>query len=77
MEIQRVISGAPWENKVGYCRAIKIGNIIAVSGTAAVNASGQVVGIANPPATTMLEVLRLINSDFLIEVEADAYCTNK
>jgi enamine deaminase RidA (YjgF/YER057c/UK114 family) len=31
--IQRTFSGAPWEKKVGYCRAIRMGNTIAVTGT--------------------------------------------
>ena len=26
-------SGAPWENMVGYSRAIKVGNVIEISGT--------------------------------------------
>jgi L-amino acid N-acyltransferase YncA/enamine deaminase RidA (YjgF/YER057c/UK114 family) len=32
-KIERVFSGAPWESHVGYCRAIKNQNFIAVSGT--------------------------------------------
>ncbi|KAI9134098.1 isochorismate lyase [Acaryochloris sp. CCMEE 5410] len=41
--IQRVSSGAPWETQVGYCRAIQVGDQIHVSGTAPVDAQGQVV----------------------------------
>ena len=37
-------SGAPWEDKIGYCRAVKIGNVIEVSGTAPVR-DGETVGI--------------------------------
>ncbi|WP_299490848.1 isochorismate lyase [Acaryochloris sp. IP29b_bin.137] len=40
---QRVRSGAPWEAQVGYCRAIRVGNQIYLSGTAPVDAQGQVV----------------------------------
>jgi isochorismate pyruvate lyase len=38
---QRVYSAAPWEKKVGYCRAIKKGNLIFVTGTAAVDDQGK------------------------------------
>lgn len=41
--IQRVSSGAPWEAQVGYCRAIRVGDQIYISGTAPVDAQGQVV----------------------------------
>lgn len=41
MSFQRVFSGAPWETKVGYCRAIKADNHIYVTGTAPVADDGQ------------------------------------
>lgn len=34
MDKQRFSSGSPWEAKVGYCRALKVGSQIFVSGTA-------------------------------------------
>jgi enamine deaminase RidA (YjgF/YER057c/UK114 family) len=41
-------SGAILEDKVGYSRAVKVGNHIEVSGTVASDESGQVVGKDNP-----------------------------
>ena len=117
-------SGAYWENMVGYSRAVRIGNLIEISGTTAVDGDiiigkGKVyeqavfifqkvekilveagsslkdvvrtrmyvtdiskweeVGKAHAlffdeikPATTMVEVSRLINDDLLIEIEVSA-----
>ena len=118
-------SGSPWEPVAGYSRAVRLGQFIAVSGTTAVSASGEVVGgqdvylqsrqcletirvalekagasledvvrtriyttdisqweaIARAhrevfgaiaPATSMVEVRRLINPALLVEIEADA-----
>jgi hypothetical protein len=41
MIAQRVFSKVPWEGKVGYCRAIKKGDFIFVTGTAAVDDEGM------------------------------------
>ncbi|MGI9235897.1 MAG: RidA family protein [Woeseiaceae bacterium] len=120
-----VHSGAPWEGVVGYCRAVKFGSHIAVSGTAPVGADGKVVGEGDAylqakrcleiiaealeragaslddvvrtrmfvtdisrwedvgraheevfgdvsPATTMVQVVGLIDPAMLVEIEADA-----
>lgn len=52
MEKKRVFSGAPWEKKVGYCRAIKAGGLIFVTGTAPVNEDGTVFEPGNAAAQT-------------------------
>lgn len=40
MPFERVFSGAPWESRVGYCRALRAGTWIVVTGTVAVDESG-------------------------------------
>ena len=117
-------SGAKWENIVGYSRAVKVENVIEVSGTTAVDGD-TIIGKGNvyeqavfifqkiekvlieagsslqnvvrtrmyitdiskweeagkahalffkeiKPATTMIEVSKLINEDLLIEIEVTA-----
>ena len=46
---QNYASGSPWENKVGYSRAVRIGNVIEVTGTVA-DDKGQLVGKGDPYA---------------------------
>lgn len=44
MEFQRTFSGAPWETRVGYCRALRHGDRVWVTGTAALDDDGSVYG---------------------------------
>jgi isochorismate pyruvate lyase len=43
MTFQRVYSGAPWEAQIGYCRALRAGHLVFVTGTAPVGDNGQTV----------------------------------
>ncbi len=118
-------SGAPWEAEAAYSRAVRVGSYIAVSGSAALDREGKLVGEGDPyaqaqqcirvirsaleeagatlrdvvrtrmfvtdigqwaeisrahreafgdvmPATSMVEVTRLIDPAMLVEIEADA-----
>ncbi|PKH51810.1 hypothetical protein CXF68_14435 [Tenacibaculum sp. Bg11-29] len=40
-----ITTGSPWEDKVGYSRAVQVGNIIEVSGTTATDKEGNIVGV--------------------------------
>ncbi len=61
MPRHNVGSGRPWEEVVGYSRAVRVGQIIHVAGTTGVDASGAVVGPGDPAAQTT-QALRTIEA---------------
>ncbi len=44
---QNYSSGAPFEEKAGYSRAVKVGNMVFVGGTTTTNAKGEVEGVGD------------------------------
>ncbi len=48
MTRRNISTGSPWEKMVGYSRAVRVGSLIEVAGTTAVDERGEVVGPNDP-----------------------------
>lgn len=56
-----VSSGSPFEAKVGFCRAVRVGNVIEVAGTAPIGPDRETVGVGDmyAQAKRCLEIITL------------------
>ena len=61
MQKKTVSTRTQWEPVVGYSRAVRMGPFVAVSGTTATDAAGNVVGLGDPYAQTV-QILRNIEA---------------
>ncbi len=58
---QTVSTGSPYEPLIGISRAVRVGNIVAVAGTAPLGPDGKTVGVGDPAIQVRrcLEISRL------------------
>ena len=60
MARQLISSGSPYESVVGFSRAVRVGNFVAVGGTAPLDANGRTVapGDAGAQARRCIEIIK-------------------
>ena len=70
MKRENILTGSPWEDKMGYCRAVRIGNIIEVSGTVAI-VDGEKVKAddAYTQTVNILERVKVVLEDLKVSME--------
>lgn len=78
---ERTSSGGPFEERFGYCRAVRVGNQIHVSGTAAVEPDGRVtpggVGAQTARCLTIIgDALANLNGSLADVVRVRIYITD-
>ncbi len=64
MKVKRskMFSGTPWEPKVGYARAVQVGDTVYVSGTTGTDSSGKVLAPGDVYAQTVQAVRNIENA---------------
>jgi len=50
---KKIQSASKWEDIVGYSRVVRVGNIVEVAGTTAIDDNGAIIGIGDPYAQTV------------------------
>lgn len=50
MARQLISSGSPFESTIGFSRAVRVGNVISVAGTAPIAPDRKTTGVGNPAA---------------------------
>lgn len=61
MKRKNISSGTPWEEVVGYSRAVRVGPFVHVAGTTSSDREGRIVG-KNDPYGQTLQILKNIQS---------------
>ena len=54
-----ISSGIKWEDIIGYSRAVKIGNVVEVAGTTALDENGNIVGKDDPYQQTKFIIAKI------------------